>query len=75
MANGGALLQPESDVYSRFDLIVTALLDEAYQFSDQVYRNGLRTLAAVVAVLLAWVVVGRSKEPHSGICRMWRWRF
>lgn len=62
MANGGALLQPESDVYSRFDLIVTALLDEAYQFSDQVYRNGLRTLAAVVAVLLAlgggWALEG-----------------
>lgn len=62
MANGAALLQPESDVYSRFDLIVTALLDQAYQLSDQVYRNGLRTLAAVIAVLLAlgggWTMEG-----------------
>ncbi len=62
MANGAALLQPESDVYSRFDLIVTALLDEAYQLSDDEYRNGLRTLAAVVAVLLAlaggWTLEG-----------------
>jgi len=50
---GTPLAQPESDVFSRFDLIVTALLDEAYQLSDQVYRNGMRGLAAGVAVLLA----------------------
>jgi hypothetical protein len=49
IAAGTALLQAESDVYARFDLIVTALLDEAYQLSDQVYRG----LAALVAVLLA----------------------
>ena len=54
-------LHPESDVFSRFDLIVTALLDEAYQLSDQVYRNGTRALAAGVAVLLA-VVGGCSLE-------------
>jgi hypothetical protein len=53
IAAGTALLQAESDVYARFDLIVTALLDEAYQLSDQVYRNGTRGLAALVAVLLA----------------------
>ena len=52
-AAGVPLTQPESDVYARFDLIVTALLDEAYQYSDQVYRNGTRTLAAVIAVALA----------------------
>jgi hypothetical protein len=50
---GTPLAQAESDVFSRFDLIVTAMLDEAYQFSDQVYRNGTRTLAAFLAVLLA----------------------
>ena len=62
IAAGTALLQPESDVYARFDLIVTALLDEAYQLSDQTYRNGTRTLAGVVAVLLAvggaWALEG-----------------
>lgn len=62
MTSGTALLPPESDVYARFDLILTALLDEAYQLSDQVYRNGLRTLAAVVSVLLAlagsWTLEG-----------------
>jgi hypothetical protein len=50
---GVPLAQAESDVSSRFDLIVTAMLDEAYQLSDQVYRNSTRALAAVVAVLLA----------------------
>jgi hypothetical protein len=50
---GTPLAQAESDVFSRFDLIVTAMLDEAYQLSDQVYRNGTRTLAAVLAILLA----------------------
>jgi hypothetical protein len=50
---GTPLAQAESDVFSRFDLIVTAMLDEAYQLSDQVYRNGTRTLAAFLAVVLA----------------------
>jgi hypothetical protein len=61
---GTPLLPSESDVFSRFDLIVTALLDEAYQRSDQVYRNGTRTLAAGVAVALAlvggWSIAGTS---------------
>jgi len=52
-ASGTSLSQPESDVFSRFDLILTAMLDEAYQTSDQLYRNGIRLLAAFVAVLLA----------------------
>lgn len=64
---GTPLLQPESDVFSRFDLIITAMLDEAYQCSDQVYRNGTRTLAAILAVLLAvagaWSLDG-SLRPH-----------
>jgi hypothetical protein len=62
---GTPLLPAESDVFSRFDLILTALLDEAYQLSDQVYRNWTRALAAAVAVGLAmfggWALVG---TPH-----------
>lgn len=62
ISTGVSMTQPESDVYSRFDLILTALVDEAYQRSDQVYRNKTRTLAAVIAVLLAvaagWSLVG-----------------
>jgi hypothetical protein len=62
-AAGTQLLQAESDVFARFEVIVTALLDEAYQSSDQVYRNGTRTLAAFLAVVLAlagaWSLEGR----------------
>ena len=59
---GTPLSQAESDVMARFDLIVTAMLDEAYQLSDQVYRNRTRALAALVSVLLAvaggWILDG-----------------
>jgi hypothetical protein len=59
---GTSLLPAESDVFSRFDLIVTARLDEAYQLSDQFYRNWTRVLAAWIAVALAffggWSLVG-----------------
>jgi hypothetical protein len=54
IASSTALTQPQSDAYSRFDLIVTAMLDEAYQHADQVYRNSTRGLAALLAVALAF---------------------
>jgi hypothetical protein len=52
---GTSLTTAQSDVYARFDLIVTALLDETYQRSDNIYRNWTRAIAAVVAVALAVV--------------------
>jgi len=63
MASGTPLTPSQSDVYGRFDLIVTALLDEAYQRSDNNYRNWTRAIAAVVAVLLA-VVGGQMLTPR-----------
>jgi hypothetical protein len=69
IASGAQLSQEEGDAYSRFDLIVTALLDEAYQVSDQDYRNWMRTLAAAVAVAMAlaggWSLVGTYSFWHS----------
>jgi hypothetical protein len=66
---GTPLLPAESDVFSRFDLIVTAMLDEAYQISDQVYRNWTRALAATVAILLAvaggWSLEGINFAPKE----------
>lgn len=60
IASGTAMTQPQVDAYSRFDLIVTAMLDECYQCSDQIYRNWMRALAACIAVALAlaggWVL-------------------
>jgi hypothetical protein len=61
LETGTPLSQAEGDTYSRFDLIVTALLDEAYQVYDQVYRNFTKTLAALLAVALA-VTAGWSLE-------------
>lgn len=55
MAAGHALTSAESDVYGRFDLILTAILDEAYQEGDQLYTNWTRVVAAIFAVLLAFV--------------------
>jgi HAMP domain-containing protein len=53
IATGEALTPAQNDVYGRFDLIVTALLDDTYQHSDDDYRNWTRAIAAFVAVLLA----------------------
>jgi hypothetical protein len=53
IAVGTPLTSAQSDVFARFDLIVTALLDEAYQRSDQVYRNGTRAWAVVASLALA----------------------
>ena len=61
---GTALSTAQNDVYARFDLIVTALLDETYQHADSVYRNSTRALAALVAVVLA-VVGGHTLTPPS----------
>lgn len=53
ISSGTPLSSAQSDVFARFELIVTALLDEAYQRSDQVYRNWTRALAALVAITIA----------------------
>jgi hypothetical protein len=62
IVSGTAFTQPQSDAYARFDLIVTAMIDEAYQYADQVYRNWTRGLAAAIAIVLAfageWILAG-----------------
>jgi hypothetical protein len=69
IVSGTSLTQQQSDAYARFDLIVTAMLDEAYQISEQVYRNSTRTLAAAVAVALSltggWALVGTGSYWHT----------
>jgi hypothetical protein len=53
LSTGDALKQEETDVYGRFDLLLTALLDQGYQRADQRYRNSAKLLAVPVAVVLA----------------------
>jgi hypothetical protein len=76
MAAGTALTSSESDVFARFDLILTAILDEAYQDGDQRYTNGTRTWAGIFAVLLAlaggWVVKGSGFFEYVGSNDLWR---
>ena len=55
IAAGTPLTPAQSDVYSRFDLIVTALLDETYQRSDQTYRNGTKAWAMLFSIVLALI--------------------
>jgi hypothetical protein len=53
LSTGAALTPAETDVYGRFDLSLTAVLDQGYQRGDQRYRNSAKLLAVPVAVLLA----------------------
>ena len=50
---GGDLTKEESDAYGRFDLLLSAVLDQGYQRADQRYRNSAKLLAVPVAVGLA----------------------
>ena len=76
LATGTALTSSETDVFARFDLIVTAMLDEAYQDADQGYTNGTRTWAAIFAMILAfvggWVVKQTGLGEYFGTNDMWR---
>jgi hypothetical protein len=53
--SGTALTTQQSDVYGRFDLLLTTLLDQAYQRADQRYRNCAKAAAVPVAVALALI--------------------
>ena len=66
IASGKPLSADQNNVYARLDMILTALLDEAYQRSDQIYRNGTRVWAAVFAILLA-LAAGQIVQVSGGI--------
>jgi hypothetical protein len=65
MTTGLALDAAHTNVLGRFDLALTALLDAAYQRADQRYRNVSKTLAAVVAVILAGLGGGAVADLSS----------
>ena len=62
--SGTALTQPQTDVYGRFDLLLTTLLDQAYQRADQRYRNAAKTWAIPISVALA-VAAAVFVVPHA----------
>jgi hypothetical protein len=43
----------EADTFGRFDLGLSALLDDAYNHADQRYRNTAKLIATIVSVVLA----------------------
>jgi len=51
--SGTALTPQQSDVYGRFDLLLTTLLDQAYQRAAQRYRNVAKSAAIPISVALA----------------------
>jgi hypothetical protein len=62
LGTGEALNQPETDAYGRFDLLLSALLDQGYQRGDQRYRTSAKLAAVPIAVILAllgaWGIYG-----------------
>jgi len=71
LPTGTKLEQTETDAYGRFDLLLSASLDQGYQRADQRYRNSAKLLAVPVAVLLAllgaWAI--SNHLTNSDICR------
>jgi hypothetical protein len=55
LVTGDTLTPQETDVYGRFDLLLSALLDQGYQRADQRYRNSAKIAAVPIAVILALV--------------------
>jgi hypothetical protein len=53
IATGTSLTTQQSDVYGRFDLLLTTLLDQAYQRADQRYRNTAKFWAIPISVVIA----------------------
>ncbi len=73
MTTGASLTPEQTNALGRFDLALTAILDEGYQRADQKYRNSARVLASVVAVVLAllggWAV--NKGAQYFGTKDMW----
>lgn len=55
-AKTGQTVSPqELAVIAQFDAVLSAVLDEAYERADQLYRNAAKALSVVVAVVLALI--------------------
>jgi hypothetical protein len=63
--DGQSLDDAENGLNGRFDLVLSALLDAAYQKADQRYRNNAKAWATVVSVALSLggcYILGRSTQ-------------
>ena len=71
IAKGAPLAPEHTDVLGRFDVSLTAVLDEGYQRADQRYRNWSRVLAMVFAMVLA-VVGGLAVYAEGSVADYFR---
>ena len=75
MTTGVGLTPQQTNALGRFDLALTAILDEGYQRADQKYRNFAKVLASIVSVLLAvlggWAVAGSNAASYFGTNDVW----
>lgn len=55
ITRGAALTLPESDAWGRFDLLMTAILDQGYERADQIYRNSAKMTSVIVSMVLSVV--------------------
>jgi len=55
MTSGTTLDPKEMNVLGRFDLALSAILDDGYQHADQKYRNNTKIAATIIATALALV--------------------
>jgi hypothetical protein len=65
MSNNTPFEEAETNVLGRFDLALSAILDDAYQHADQRYRNWAKLTASFVAILLA--LLGGSTLVKPGV--------
>lgn len=63
--NSGSHLTPaQADIFGRFDLALTSILDEGYQAADQRYRNCAKLLAGAFAVVIAVLAGALMSSPN-----------
>jgi hypothetical protein len=64
--DGTPLVDQEVSLLGEFDAVVSAILDAGYERADQKYRNTAKFLAAIVAIVLAWIggaVIYKKMDP------------
>lgn len=72
MSTGTPLVPAETDTYARFDLVLTTMIDQAYQRADQQYRNTAKLVSVPVSIALAMLAAAAISnwnlaQAHLGI--------